>query len=140
MRPSRSLSHSKKAFTLLEMSIVIMVLLTLMQIGLFSSRKMDEWRLGRSASETLRAVYAAQRMYLADNPTVAPAAITDAMLLPYMASNAGGTLVAMPTVTSLTKNPLAIMVTVSPPVINAGNGVVYDPSGSTRDSLWDVGE
>jgi len=132
--------RSKKAFTLLEMTIVIMVLLALINIGLFSSRKMDEWKLGRAASETLRDVYSAQRMYLAENPTVAPAALTSALLLPYMASNASGTLTAMPTVKSLTGAQLGIIVTTSPPVINDGSGVAYDPSGSTRDSLWDIGE
>src|SRR6478609_2877929 len=113
--------RSKKAFTLLEMTIVIMVLLALINIGLFSSRKMDEWKLGRAASETLRDVYSAQRMYLAENPTVAPAALTSALLLPYMASNASGTLTAMPTVKSLTGAQLGIIVTTSPPVINDGS-------------------
>ena len=45
------------------MTIVIMVLLALISTGLFVSRKMDEWKLGRQASETLRSVYSAQRMY-----------------------------------------------------------------------------
>lgn len=136
----RPFRRSPKAFTLLEMTIVIMVLLALMKIGLFTSGKMDEWKLGRSASETLRGVYSAQRMYLADNPTKAPTALTDALLLPYMANNAAGTLTAMPKVKSLTGTTLGILVNVSPPVINAGSGVTYDPSGSNKDSLWDVGE
>ena len=136
----RSPRCSLRAFTLLEMTIVIMVLLALMKIGLFTSTKMDEWKLGRAASETLRGVYAAQRMYLADNPTTAPSALTDALLLSYMANNAAGALTVMPTVKSLTGTNLAILVNVTPPVINAGSGVTYDPSGSNKDSLWDVGE
>ena len=135
--------HAKKAFTLLEMTIVIMVLLALMKIGLFTSSKMNEWKLGRAASETLRSVYAAQRMLLADNPTMDPTAITDALVLPYMASNAGVAPVALPTVKSLTGTDLTILVNVSPPVINAGGGVIYDPSATPpnyTDSLWDVGE
>ncbi len=140
MNTPRSPRHANRAFTLLEMTIVIMVLLALIKIGLFSSKKMDEWKLGRAASETLRGVYAAQRMLLADNPTMAPAAITDALVLPYMAHNAGGTPIALPTVKSLAGTNLGILVSVSPPVINAGSGVAYDPSGSNTDSLWDVGE
>lgn len=140
MNTPRQSRRANKAFTLLEMTIVIMVLLALVKIGLFSSRRMDEWKLGRAASETLRGVYSAQRMLLADNPTMAPAAITDALVLPYMASNAGGTPVELPKVRSLTGTSLGILVNVSPPVINAGSGVPYDPSGSIRDSLWDVGE
>ncbi len=129
-------SRSSRAFTLLEMTIVIMVLIALMGLGLFTSRKMDEWKLGRQASETLRQVYSAQRMYLADNPTVAVANLTNTLLLPYMP----GTPATMPTVKSMTGANLSLIVNQSPPVINAGSNVVYDPSGSNRDSLWDVGE
>jgi type II secretory pathway pseudopilin PulG len=128
--------QSPKAFTLLETTIVIMVLLALINIGFFASRKMDEWKFGRSASETLRMVYSAQRMYLADNPTVSVANLTSELILPYMTGNP----TVMPTVTSLVKTELPIIVNVSPPVINAGSGVAYDPSGSNSDSLWDVGE
>lgn len=126
----------KKAFTLLEMTIVIMVLLALVKIGLFASTKMDQWKLGRTASESLRSVYSAQRMYLADNPTDSVSNITSALLIPYMPNNAP----SIPTVKSLTGATLAIIINVSPPVINAGSGATYDPSGSNKDSLWDVGE
>lgn len=136
MRPQH-LSHSvRKAFTLLEMTVVILVLLSLIKIGLFTFSKMDEWRLGREASETLRSVYSAQRMYLADNPTASVSEITSALLLPYLPNHA----TVMPTVTSLTGATLSLLVNVSPPTVNAGSGVTYDPSGSTHDSLWDVGE
>ncbi len=127
---------SKSGFTLLEMTIVIMVLLALVKVGLFTSAKMDEWKLGRAASETLRSVYSAQRMYLADNPTVAVTDITTALVIPYLPNN----VTVMPTVKSMTGANLSILVNVSPPVINVGTGVAYDPSGSNKDSLWDVGE
>ena len=140
MNTPRQSCRATRAFTLLEMTVVIMVLLALINIGLFSSKKMDEWKLGRAASETLRGVYSAQRMLLADNPTMAPTEITDVLVLPYMAQNASGTPVALPTVKSLTGTNLGILVDVSPPVINAGSRVPYDPSGSNTDSLWDVGE
>lgn len=118
------------------MTVVILVLLSLIKIGLFTFNKMDEWRLGREASETLRSVYSAQRMYLADNPTVSVSEITSTLLLPYLPNHA----TVMPTVTSLTGTTLGLLINVSPPAINAGSGVAYDPSGSTHDSLWDVGE
>jgi prepilin-type N-terminal cleavage/methylation domain-containing protein len=126
----------KRAFTLLEMSIVLMVLLALMSISMFGSRKLDEWKLGRKASEDLRSVYSAQRMYLADNPTASVASLTPALLIPYLPNQA----TAMPTVKSLSGATLPVIVTVSPPVINDGSGVTYDPSGCNNDSLWDVGE
>lgn len=136
MKSARQLSSSHRAFTLLEMTIVILVLMTLIGVGMFSSRKIGEWKLGRQAGETLRTVYSAQRMFLADNPTKLVANITAANIIPYLPNNA----TTMPTVKSLTGGSLGILVNQSPPVINAGSGVVYDPSGSNTDSLWDVGE
>jgi predicted lipoprotein len=107
-----------------------------MGTGFFVNKKMDEWKLGRAASETLRQVYSAQRMFLADNPTRLVSSLTATDVVPYMRGNA----TALPTVKSLTGANLGIRVNVSPPVIDAGSGVAYDPSGNNRDSLWDVGE
>jgi type II secretory pathway pseudopilin PulG len=126
----------RSAFTLVEMTIVILVLLALTRIGFVSTKKMSDWKAGRAASETLRTVHTAQRLYLADNPTSSVAAITAAMIAPYMPNNAG----AVPTVKSLSGTSLTIIVNVTPPIINAGSGTRYDPSGSFTDSLWDVGE
>lgn len=135
LTPSSGISD-QRAFTLLEMTVVILVLLTLVRIGFISSNKMDEWKLGRAASEAVRSVYSGQRMYLADNPTTNVTDLTSELIIPYLPNK----VTMMPTVKSLTGNTLSIVVNVSPPVINAGSGLAYDPSGSTRDSLWDVGE
>ena len=137
--------RSKKGFTLLEMTIVIMVLLTLVGIGLLTSTKMDQWKLGRAASETLRTVYSAQRLYLADNPTRLVPELTEAMLIPLLPKrNTPGPaptnlVTALGTVRSLGGGDLAFNITVSPPQFTLG-GVRYDPSGGLTDSLWDVGE
>ncbi len=136
MKTPRRSRFQAKGFTLLEMTIVILVMLALMGTGLFTYRKMDEWKLGRAASESLRSVYTAQRMFLADNPTFAVTGLTPALLIPYMPNNAA----AIPTIHSKAGTNLTITVTTSPPVIDAGGGTVYDPSGSNTDSLWDVGE
>jgi prepilin-type N-terminal cleavage/methylation domain-containing protein len=136
MRTRHPLQGSAGGFTLLEMTVVILVLLSLVSIGFMTSRKIDEWKLGRTASETLRLVYSAQRMYLADHPTAPVASLTPAMVLPYMPGN----VTVMPTVKSLDGKNLGILVNVSPPIINSGSGTAYDPSGSNSDSLWDVGE
>lgn len=132
--PSRQPS---RGFTLLEVTTVIVILLIFMRLGLYSSSKIDQWKLGRNASETLRSVHSAQRMYLADNPTTNVSTLTPAMILPYLPP---GNVTTMPTVKSLTGANLSITVTVSPPIINNGAGVAYDPSGKTNDSLWDIGE
>jgi hypothetical protein len=117
------------------MSIVILILVSLMTTGLFVSNKIGDWKLGRQASETLRMVYSAQRLYLADNPTRPVSSITNAQLIPYLPN--GQT--SMPTVTALDGRQLPIIVNVSPPVVNGGGGVVYDPSGNPNDGLWDIG-
>ena len=91
--------------------------------------------LGRQASETLRQVYSAQKLYLADNPTASVSSLTGALLIPYLPNQA----TTMPTVTSLSGATLNIIVTVMPPVVNDGTGQTYDPSGSSTDNLWDVG-
>ncbi len=118
------------------MTVVIMVLMSLVGAGLAVSSQYGDWRLGRAASEDLRSVYAAQRMYLADNPTASVNSITSNNLIPYLANRA----TSMPTVKSLTGTSLAIRVNVSPPNINNGSGGIYDPSGSDSDSIWDVGQ
>jgi type II secretory pathway pseudopilin PulG len=136
MNAPQSISPRQRAFTLLEMTIVIMVLIALIGTGLFVSRKMDDWKLGREASETLRQVYSAQRMFLAENPTRLVSSLVASDIVPYLPTPS----TSLPTVKSLAGTNLTIKVDVSPPVINAGSGVVYDPSGDNRDSLWDVGE
>ena len=124
-----------RGVTLLEMTVVIMLLMTLAGGSLYLGGKLGDWRRGRDAAETLRTVYAAQRMFLAENPTVTLASLTPEQLIPYLPGNA----TAMPTVTSLDDTELAIKITVSPPVVDAGGGEDYDPSGSPKDGLWDIG-
>lgn len=133
-RPIRT-RYLRQAFTLVEMTIVLLVILILTRIGIVSSQKMTAWKLGRAASESLRSVHTAQRLYLADNPIADVPSLTSALIIPYLPNN----VTVMPTVTSLSGAILPILVNVSPPVINAGSGVPYDPSGSGQDSLWDVG-
>lgn len=136
MKKTRQPIRASRGFTLLEMTVVVMVLLALTGTSLFVSKKMDEWKLGRSAAESLRQVYSAQRMFLAENPTRLVSSLTPADVTPYLP----GGLTALPTVESLTGSNLSISVNVSPPVINAGSNTIYDPSGNSKDSLWDVGE
>jgi len=125
----------RSGLTLLEMTIVIMILLAFAGGGLYFGSKVGDWRLGREAAETLRTVHAAQRMFLSENPTVTVSSLTEEQLIPYLPRG----MTAMPTVTSLDGSELSINITVSPPVVDAGEGVVYDPSGSPNDGLWDIG-
>ncbi|MEK7949063.1 type II secretion system protein [Luteolibacter soli] len=134
---------SHRGFTLLELTLVMSVLLLLITVGLKSNNAFKTWKLAREASDTLRTVYIAQRTYLADNPTTAMSALTPALLLPYIQN--GPTV--FPTAKSVTGATLNVFVGASPPfytttatVSGATSPSRYDPSGSTTDSLWDVGE
>jgi type II secretory pathway pseudopilin PulG len=123
-------------FTLLEMTIVILVLLSLVGMVSFSTGAINDWQAGRTASETLRSAYVAQRTYLADHPTTPVSSLTQANLLPYLPMERA----TFPQIEGLDGTMRNIKVDVSPPVIVDGAGVVYDPSGKDNDSLWDVGE
>jgi hypothetical protein len=136
MKVHRPVRNRLPGVTLIEMSLVMFLLVALMSTGLFFNSKVGEWRAGREAAETLRGVYAAQRLYLSDNPTAPISSLTNALLIPYLPNQ----LATMPTITSLTNATLTIRVTTSPPTINNGSGGNYDPSGNSKDSLWDVGE
>jgi hypothetical protein len=107
-----------------------------MSTGMFFSSAVSSWKKGREASEVLRAAYIAQRTYLADYPITAISSLTREMLLPYVPGGPA----AFPTVKALDGSVLQVKVSVSPPVVDAGNGSAYDPSGKPKDSLWDVGE
>jgi prepilin-type N-terminal cleavage/methylation domain-containing protein len=128
-------SSLRAGFSLVEMTIVMMILLTLVGVGFYSASSIKDWRLGREASEKLRTVHAAQRLCLSDNPTVAVSALTPDLIIPYLPNQA----TAIPTVESLTGATLSIKVDVFPPIINNGSGAAYDPSRNQKDSLW-VGE
>lgn len=122
--------------TLVEMTVVIMVILAMIGATMFFAGGIDEWRKGKLGSESLREVYAAQRSFLADNPRRAVSSLSPAELVPYLPN--GGT--ALPSPESLDGSTLAVNVKVSPPVLTTSGGTTYDPSGTTKDSLWDVGE
>ncbi len=125
-----------RGFTLLEMTIVIMILLALVGMTTMGSKTIGEWRKGRDASEVLRSVYVAQRTYLADHPTTSMSTVSKTDLLPYLPTKA----TVFPTVKGLDGVTRQIKVTVSPPVVIDTTGAVYDPSENPNDSLWDVGE
>lgn len=126
----------RRGFTLLEMSMVILVLLALIGMVSFGGSAVSEWQAGKKASETLRSVYVAQRTYLADHPTTSVDTITRDDLLPYLPTDAS----TFPQVEDLDGTMRDINVDVSPPVVSDGGDGVYDPSGKDNDSLWDVGE
>lgn len=125
-----------RGYTLLELSVVIVVMISLISTGLFVSKQIEVDRKGREASEVLRTVYTAQRLYLSEYPMEGVSQLTAEKLIPYLSNKAS----SMPTVKSLSGNQLSIVVNQFPPYIDAGSGLRYDPSGNIKDTLWDVGE
>ena len=130
--PDFRASRSKSGFTLVEMSVVIALILVLAGAASLGIKPYYAYRDGRAAGEMLRAVKAAQLMYLADNPSTPIANLTQALLLPYMPNG------AWPTLPSVNGQAPTINCTVFPPQAVLG-GATYDPSGSPTDGLWDVG-
>jgi type II secretory pathway pseudopilin PulG len=126
-------SPAKSGFTLVELTVVIAVIIVLVSVASLAAKPYYAFRDGRTAGEMLRAVKAAQLLYLSDNPSTAVTALTQTLLLPYMPN---GTWPTLPMVGAVTPT---INCTQFPPVALL-SGVTYDPSGSTTDGLWDVGQ
>ncbi len=122
--------------TLIELTVVIFIILSIMGATMYFAGNIGEWNKGKKASAALREVYVAQRSCLADHPRKAVDSITTDDLIQYLPS--GGS--ALPRVEDLNGNILTYDVTKSPPILTDASGGVYDPSGSSMDSLWDVGE
>ncbi len=118
----------------MEVTLVIALLLTLAGIVTYSVSSMTEWKTGRESSEKLRSVLLAQKSFLADNPSKSIATFTSAELIPYLPGRPG----AMPTAKTKDNQTLALNFLVMPPVFTL-SGTAYDPSGSTTDGIWDVG-
>ena len=62
--------------TLIELTVVIFIILSIMGATMYFAGNIGEWNKGKKASAALREVYVAQRSYLADNPRKAVAALT----------------------------------------------------------------
>jgi prepilin-type N-terminal cleavage/methylation domain-containing protein len=130
-------SRSQRGTTLIELSVTIAVILLLAGAASLAIKPYLAYRDGRAAGEMLRAVKAAQLMYLADNPATDIRTLTpnllQPLLQPYMPNG------AWPTLPSVNGGLPTIDCTQFPPVAVL-NGKTYDPSGSTTDGLWDVGQ
>jgi prepilin-type N-terminal cleavage/methylation domain-containing protein len=135
--PNLLLINAKNGFTLVELSAVITMILILIGAASLGIKPYYAYRDGRAAGEMLRAVKAAQLMYLSDNPSAALTSLTGGVsgnLTPYMPNG------SWPTLPLVSGTAALINCTVFPPVaVLTVGGASYDPSGSTTDGLWDVG-
>ncbi len=120
--------------TVIELTLTLSLLLSLSAVILFSVKGIFNWKLARFAGEEIRAVYIAQKNYLADHHAVIVSELEESELLPYLP----GGREAIPEVESLDGDFLIIDFRVIPPVVMNGASV-YDPSGKSSDSLWDAG-
>jgi type II secretory pathway pseudopilin PulG len=127
-------NRSSSGFTLVELSVTVATILALVGIASLGVGPYNAYRDGQAASETLRTVKAAQLMFLADNPARAVSSLQQSDLLPYMPNNT-----LWPILPKVSGQTPTINCAVFPPVAVL-NGMTYDPSPSTTDGLWDVGQ
>lgn len=120
---------------MIEMTVVIVILVTLIGLSVFAVGGYKEWQLGSEASQKLRMVYNAQRTYLSEHPTEQVSTLTDAKVIPYLSDKS----TTMPTAEGVDGNDYSIKIDVSPPYLINGSGERYDPSEDFDDGLWDVG-
>jgi prepilin-type N-terminal cleavage/methylation domain-containing protein len=126
-------SRSKRGTTLVELSVAIAVILILAGAASLAIKPYLAYRDGRAAGEMLRAVKAAQLMYLSDKPTTDITTLTPDLLRLYMPNG------VWPTLPSVNGQPATIKCDQFPPKALLGSAP-YDPSGSSTDGLWDVGQ
>ncbi len=122
-------------FTLLEISLVMGLILGLSVMIGFGYHSVSDWKQGKNAGLSLQAVYAAQRAYMADNPTALISAVTAAQLSAYLPQGWS----SLPSFVGKNGEVLTLKFSVMPPILLSGS-LPYDPSGKTTDGLWDVGE
>lgn len=123
-----------KGVTLVELSVVIAVLIALVSVTTLSGTAFLDWKKGLEAGETLKGVYQAQKLFLADNPTTDPTSITEANIIPYLPNSPG----VMPTITGLDGGSYTIKVNNADgkPTING----YADQSPPSDNSVWDAGK
>lgn len=124
-----------RGFTLLEISLVLGLILGLSVMISFGYNSVTGWRKGRDAGLSLQAVYAAQRAYMADNPTAEISVVTAAQLNAYLPQG----WLSLPVFVGLNGEVLTLRYVIMPPVLLSGSSL-YDPSAKSTDGLWDVGE
>ena len=95
-------ANARSGVTLIELTVVIFVILSIMGATMYFEGNIGEWNKGKKASAALREVYVAQRSYLADNPRKPINSINSNDLIPYLPS--GGS--ALPSVEDLNGNSL----------------------------------
>lgn len=131
-----SSARFKAGLTLIEMTVVILVLLGLTGGFFVTVGPVADWQKGRVASSILRDIEVAQRQFLADHPQRQVSTLTVAEVSSYLP----GSPASLPTMVDLDGNTLVAKIDVSPPVAATSSGQVYDPSANRNDSLWDVGQ
>ena len=146
LRKRQSCQKHNLGFTLIEITVVILVLLALIGISFSSLGSLGEWQRAKEVSNILRDIQVAQRQYLADHPQQDVSTVTAAQVAQYLPGSPS----SLPAMVGNAGEVLTADVSVSPPVAGttgsagptgaAGAFTPYDISGSTNDGLWDVGK
>ena len=132
-------SRRRQGLTLIEMTVVILLLLTLTGAFFASAGSIGDWQKAKEASSILREAEVAQREFLANNPQKDVTTLTATDRADIISYLPGGQ-TAFPDVFGLEGETLTININVSPPILEDSGGTRYDKSATNDDSLWDVGQ
>ena len=142
-RSNSNINLKQKGVTLIELTVVITVMIALISTVTLGVAAYRNWQRGLEGGEAIKAVYQAQRLYLADNPTKAVGGIVFTDISSYMpdavtaADSGTAGVVSLPNVTDPAGGTgITVNIQVSPPVMNSHT----DISNSTTDGLWDAGK
>lgn len=121
---------NNRGVTLMELTLVISIIVLLSSIVTVGVSYYRNWTTGAQAGEDLKAVYQAQKLYLADNPTELPRNLTWDLIKPYYPGVAPA---AAPTITGSDDKPYDINFDKMPPTS------AYGDKTGPGDSIWDTG-
>lgn len=130
---SKNKLSSCPGLTLVELTVVILIILGLLSFSTLSVEAYRDWGARRDIEESLRVIYVAQREYLADNPSSTLATVTPAVLAPYLSNTSvavtddGAGNIEFPVIEGLNGDALNINVGVSP------------PTAANADENYDIG-
>ena len=138
-----NINYNSKGVTLVELTLVIAVMITLISTVTLGVSAYRDWQHGLEGGEAIKAVYQAQRLYLADNPTTDPTDLVFTHIDPYFPNRLNavdsGTagIVRLPDVIDPdgAKGNFTVNFALPTPIMHSHT----DKTGD-NDGLWDVGK
>ena len=133
--------YNKKGFTLIELTVVIVLILSIASISTFTVQSYVTWKEGIEAGAKLKEIHIAQKLYLADFPLETPSELADPVNKQKFLNYLDSFNKHLPIINAKKKDggsELEINILVIPPTLLLNNQE-YDPTGK-KDNLWDAGQ